>query len=89
MFRLFPSHHQGAFYMIQRKNNVHISQDTVIYISVHNQPSRDTHTTTHSNVKQRNIFNILFIVLTNGKLKLENTNVNNCILDNIHIVLSL
>jgi hypothetical protein len=61
----------------------------LIYISVHNQPSRDTHTTTHSNVKQGNIFKILFIVLTNGKLKLKNTNVNKCILDNIHIVLSL
>ena len=34
MFRLFPSHHQGACYMVQRKNNVYIFQDTVIYISV-------------------------------------------------------
>ena len=34
MFRLFPSHHQGACYMVQLKNNnVHIFQDTVIYIS--------------------------------------------------------
>jgi hypothetical protein len=34
--------------------------------------SRDTHTTTQSDVKQQNIFNILFIVLTHGKLKLKN-----------------
>ena len=34
MLRLFPSHDQGACYMVQRKNNVYISQDTVIYISV-------------------------------------------------------
>jgi hypothetical protein len=34
MFRLFPNHHQGACYMVQRKNNVYIFQDTVIYISV-------------------------------------------------------
>jgi hypothetical protein len=27
MFRLFPSHHQGACYMVQRKNNVYIFQD--------------------------------------------------------------
>jgi hypothetical protein len=33
MFRLFPSHHQGACYMVQRKNNVYVFQDTVIYIS--------------------------------------------------------
>jgi hypothetical protein len=29
MFRLFPSNHQGACYMVQRKNNVYIFQDTV------------------------------------------------------------
>jgi hypothetical protein len=40
--------------------------------------SRDT--TTQNNVKQQNIFNILFIILTYGKLKLKNTYVNNCIL---------
>jgi hypothetical protein len=34
MFRLFPSHHQGACYMAQRKKNVYIFQDTVIYIRV-------------------------------------------------------
>ena len=34
MFQLFPSHHQGACYMVQQKNNVYIFQDTVIYISV-------------------------------------------------------
>jgi hypothetical protein len=32
-FRLFPSHHQSA-YVAQRKNNVYIFQDAVIYISV-------------------------------------------------------
>jgi hypothetical protein len=52
-------------------------------------PSRDTHTTTQSNVKQQNIFNILFIILTHVKLKLKNTYVNNCILENIHIALPL
>jgi GTPase SAR1 family protein len=57
------------------------------HVSAIPSPSRDTHTTTHSNVKQ-NIFNILFIVLIHGKLKLKNTNVNNCNLENIHIVLS-
>ena len=31
MFRLFRSHHQGASCMVERKNNVYISQDTVIY----------------------------------------------------------
>jgi hypothetical protein len=51
-----------------------------------NQPSRDAHTTTQSNVKQQNIFNVLFVILTQGKLELRNTNVNNCILENIHIV---
>jgi hypothetical protein len=34
MFRLFLSHHQGACYMVQWKNNVYILQDTIIYISV-------------------------------------------------------
>ena len=34
IFRLFPSHIHGACYMVQRKNNVYIFQDTVIYISV-------------------------------------------------------
>ena len=34
MFLLFPSRHQGACYMVQRKNNVYIFQDTVINISV-------------------------------------------------------
>ena len=34
MFRLFPSHHQGAYYMVERKNNVYIFQDTFIYVSV-------------------------------------------------------
>jgi hypothetical protein len=61
MFRLFPSHNQGACYMVQRKKNVYIFQDTVIYISssvsiyrrVLNQPSHDTHTTTQSNAKQK------------------------------------
>ena len=38
---------------------------------------------------QQNIFNILFIILAHGKLKLKNTNVNNCILENIYIVLPL
>jgi hypothetical protein len=52
-------------------------------------PSRDAHTTTQSSVKQQNIFNILFIILTHGKLKLKNNNVNNYILENIHIVLPL
>jgi hypothetical protein len=54
-----------------------------------NQPSRDTHTTTQSNVKQQYIFNILFIILTRGRFKLKNTNINNFILENIHIVLPL
>jgi hypothetical protein len=39
-------------------------------------------------IRQQNIFNILFIILTNGKLKLKNNNVNNCTLENIHVVLS-
>jgi hypothetical protein len=34
MFRLFPNHHEGACYMVQRKKNVYIYQYTVIYISV-------------------------------------------------------
>ena len=34
MFRLFPSHHDGACYTVQRKKNFYIFQDTVIYISV-------------------------------------------------------
>jgi hypothetical protein len=34
MFRLIPTHYQGACYMVQLKNNVYIFQDTVIYISV-------------------------------------------------------
>ena len=50
--------------------------------------SRDAHTPTQSNVKQQNIFNILFITLTHGKLKLKNTYVNNY-LENAHIVLPL
>ena len=33
MFRLLPSHLQGAYYMIQQ-NIVYIFQDIVIYISV-------------------------------------------------------
>jgi hypothetical protein len=33
MFRLFSSHHQGACYTVQRKNNVYILQYTVIYIT--------------------------------------------------------
>ena len=33
-FRIFPSHHQSACYVAQRKNNVYIFQDAVIYISV-------------------------------------------------------
>jgi hypothetical protein len=33
MFLLLPIHRQGACYMVQRKNNVYIFQDTVIYIS--------------------------------------------------------
>jgi hypothetical protein len=43
------------------------------------QPSHDTHTTTQGDVKQQNIFNILCIILTHGKLQLRNTYVNNCI----------
>ena len=82
MFRRFPSNHQGACYMAQRKNNVYIFQDTVIYIS-----AVQFQFTTQSNVKQQNIFNILFIILTRGKFKLKNTNANNNILENIHIVL--
>jgi hypothetical protein len=35
IFRLFPSHHQRACYMVQQKNNVYILQYTVIYISVY------------------------------------------------------
>ena len=34
MFRLFPSHNQGACYMVQRMKNVYIFQDTVTYVSV-------------------------------------------------------
>jgi hypothetical protein len=34
MFLLFPSHHQGASCMVQRRNNVCIFQYTIIYISV-------------------------------------------------------
>ena len=34
MFRLFPTHYQGAYYIVQQKNNVYILQDTVVYISV-------------------------------------------------------
>ena len=34
MFRLFRSYHQGACYMVQRKNNVCVFPDTVIYINV-------------------------------------------------------
>jgi hypothetical protein len=41
---------------------------------------------THNNVKQQNILNILFIILTNNKFKLKNTNVNNYILEIIRIV---
>jgi hypothetical protein len=33
-FRLFSSHHQGACYLVQRKNNVYIFQGAIIYISV-------------------------------------------------------
>jgi hypothetical protein len=51
--------------------------------------SCDARTTTHSNGKQHNIFNVLFIILTSGKLKLKNTYVNNCILENVRIVLLL
>ena len=47
------------------------------------------HTTTHSNVKQENIYNILFIILQHDKLKLKNTYMNNCTLENIYIVLLL
>jgi hypothetical protein len=32
MFRLFPSHHRGACYMVQRKKNVYIFTDRVIYM---------------------------------------------------------
>ena len=46
-------------------------------------------TTTQSKVKQSNISDILFIILTHGKLKQKNTYVNNCILENTHIVLPL
>jgi hypothetical protein len=34
---------------------------------------------------QQNI-NILYIILTNDKLTLKNTNVNNCILENTNVV---
>ena len=40
-------------------------------------------------LNNRTFVNILFIILTHVKLKLKNTNVNNCILENIHIVLPL
>jgi hypothetical protein len=80
MFRLFYSHHLGACYMSQRKNNVYIFQDTVIYINILRFLCSG---------KQQNIFNILFIILTHAKFKLKNTNVNNCMLENIHIVLTL
>ena len=68
-------------------NCVYFLKIYLFIYSVLNQSSRDTHTTTKINVKEQNIFNILFIILTHGKLKLKNTNVNNCILENIHIVL--
>jgi hypothetical protein len=91
MFRLFCSHHQGACYMVQWKNNMYIFQDTVIYIIPQPAVIRHTRITTQINIKRQNIFNILFIVLTHGKLKLKDTNVqvNNCILENIHIALPL
>ena len=44
---------------------------------------------TTQNSGKQDIFKNLFIILTNGKLKLKNTNVNNCILENIHVVLPL
>jgi hypothetical protein len=40
-------------------------------------PSRDAHTTTQSSGKQENIFNILCMILTNCKLKLNKIYVNN------------
>jgi hypothetical protein len=43
------------------------------------------HTTTQINIKQQNILNILFVILTQGKFGLKNTNENNGILSNIHI----
>jgi hypothetical protein len=59
-----------------------------VYIFL-NQPSCDAYTTTQSNAKQQNIFNTLFIILTHGKLKLKNTYVNHCTLENIPIVFPL
>jgi hypothetical protein len=35
------------------------------------------------------IFSILFIILTHDKLKLKSTDANNCILENIQLVLPL
>jgi hypothetical protein len=60
MFRLFPSHHQGACDMIERVNNVYVFQDTVIYISVH---SFDLKILKFFN----EIFLILYLILTHGK----------------------
>ena len=44
-------------------------------------------------MKIKNVYkilkNVLFIISTHGELELKNTNVNNCILENIHIILSL
>ena len=42
----------------------------------------------HDKSCTENIFNMLFIILPHGKLKLKNTNVDNCITENIHIVCS-
>jgi hypothetical protein len=55
MFQLFRSHQQGACYTVQRKNNVYIFQDTVINIKCF----------------QLQFTNILFIILTRGKLKMK------------------
>jgi hypothetical protein len=59
-----------------RKSN----QQTHCNCKVLNQPSRDVHSTTQSNIKQQNVFNTLFT---------RTQNVNKLILENIHIVLPL
>jgi hypothetical protein len=54
MFRLFPSHHQGACYMAQRKNILYVFQDTIIYINI-----LQMHTPLHRYVHKHLISNLL------------------------------
>jgi hypothetical protein len=62
-----------TFLLNQPSRDVHITTHNNVHITTHN----NAHIATHNNAKQQNIFNIILVISTHGKLELENTNVNN------------